>query len=35
MKRMIIAMALIALTFAPVSAQDVLNEIVKTFACYR
>lgn len=30
MKRMIIAMALIALTFASASAQDVLNEIVKT-----
>ncbi|WP_418868286.1 hypothetical protein, partial [Segatella hominis] len=30
MKRMIIAMALMALTFAPASAQDVLNEIVKT-----
>lgn len=27
---MIIAMALMALTFAPASAQDVLNEIVKT-----
>ena len=27
MKRMIIAMALMALTFAPASAQDVLNEI--------
>ena len=29
MKRMIIAMALIALTFASASAQDVLNEIVR------
>ena len=30
MKRMIISMALIALTFASASAQDVLNEIVQT-----